>query len=209
MKPNKAKIFGITGGSGAGKSEVARVLASLGAGIICADSVAHAAMKRGAGPAFERIVDEFGAGVIGDDGEICRKALRGIVFADKTKLKTLEGFMHGIILEAIFDSIEKSRKSVIGIDAPLLVPSGLNRHCDHVVGVFAPLDVRIARICARDGLTYADARMRIGNQMPDGELRGHVDYSIENNGTLEELNEKVIVFYNTISAGGLRVASWG
>ncbi|MCL2168536.1 MAG: dephospho-CoA kinase [Defluviitaleaceae bacterium] len=194
-------ILGLTGGSGAGKGEVARILAGLGAEIICADSVAHHVMKKGETPAFDGIVREFGEGVIGADGEICRKKLREIVFVDKDQLKNLERIVHSVIVDMILKAANASTKRVVVIDAPLLVPSGLHKECDHTIGVFAPLDVRTSRICQRDGLSVADAQIRINNQMSDDELRKVMDFEIDNSGTLEELDGKVRKIFDIIIAG--------
>lgn len=190
MKQNKF-IIGLTGGSGAGKGEVAKILSKLGADIICADAVAHGIMKKDASPAFELIVAAFGKSVIGSDGEICRKALREIVFYDKSKLTRLTSLLNPIITDAILNTSSESKAKFVVIDAPLLIPSGLNAHCDVVIGVFAPKKLRIERICKRDGLSEAEALARLDNQMSDNELRPCVDFEINNEYTFEELSEIV------------------
>ena len=192
-------IIGLTGGSGAGKGEAARVFAAFEAEIIDADAVAHRIMRRGESPAFERIVEVFGSGVLGADGEICRKTLGSIVFADSLQLKRLEECSHPVIVDSILTLARKSEKRLIVIDAPLLIPSGLSKICHVVIGVFAPLDMRLARICGRDGISLDAARLRINSQMPDDELRKQVDFAVENDGNLEELHEKVSEIVDIIS----------
>jgi len=196
--PNK-RIVGLTGGSGAGKGEVAKIFAAADAEIICVDSIAHRVMRKGESPAFKMIVDAFGEAVLGDDGEICRRKLREIVFVNKDELKRLTSIVHPYIVEWILEAVASSEKRLVLIDAPLLIPSGLNEYCHHVLGVFAPLDMRISRICARDGLTLEDAQARLNNQMLDEELRQHVEFEIENDARLEELHEKVHKIIDVIS----------
>ena len=199
MTQNKT-IIGLTGGSGAGKGEAAKVLAMLSSEIICADSVAHQVILKGK-PAHQRIVDAFGD-VVDDQGEIDRRKLREIVFANKAQLKLLEDCVQDFIIAEIL-SIAASLGEFVVIDAPLLFQSGLDKICDVTLGIFAPLDVRIQRICERDGLTRHEAMMRINNQMTDLELEELVEYKINNDGTLEELDEKIHNFYDAIFAGSV------
>jgi len=198
MMQNKV-IIGLTGGSGAGKGEVAKVFESIDAQIIDADAIAHRIIRRGESPAYECVIAAFGKGILGADNEICRRKLREIVFANKIQLKMLEDCVHPVIIDNILQLAENSKKQFVVIDAPLLIPSGLDKICHVVVGVFAPLDVRIARICQRDGISADHARLRIDSQMLDDGLRRQVDFVLENGGGLEELDEKVIKIIGIIN----------
>jgi dephospho-CoA kinase len=185
------RIIGITGGSGVGKGEVCRILVGLGAEIINTDSLAHRIILRGESSAYEEILAEFGSNILGDNGEIDRKKLGAIVFADKSGLAALSRIVHKYVRAQCEEIISLSTGDVIAIDAPALIEAAMEDICDDIVGIFARRNLRIKRIMARDGISREAAEKRIGSQMPDAVLRGHVDIAIDNNGTLEELEEKL------------------
>ena len=191
MMRNKPRIIAVTGGSGVGKGEVCRILARDGAEIIDTDSLAHRVMRRGETAAYDEVVAEFGREILGDDEEIDRKKLGPIVFSDKGKLAALSAIVHKYVRAQCEEIVAKSASDTIVIDAPALVEADMQYMCDVIVGIFARRDLRIARIIARDGISSEVAEKRIGSQMPDAVLRGHVDIAIENNGTIHELEEKL------------------
>lgn len=189
---NKPRIIGVTGGSGVGKGEVCRVLAGLGTDvlIIDADRVAHGVILAGK-PAYDKVLVAFGDGILGDDGEIARKKLGAIVFADKAQLSILSDIVHKYVRKECEDIVAANPDRVIVIDAAALVEGDMIGDCDVVIGVFAEHDLRAKRISVRDHISLDAAKQRIASQMADDVLRGHVDVVVENSGTLEELREKV------------------
>ncbi|MCL2353139.1 MAG: dephospho-CoA kinase [Defluviitaleaceae bacterium] len=192
--PNQT-IIGITGGSGAGKGEVCKILSGMGVFIINADAIGHQILlKSSPTAAYDDIVATFGVSILDKDGEINRKALGNIVFADKAKLETLNHLTHKHIIKEIRRIISTQSSNIIAIDAALLVEAGLHKICHKVIGVFADMDVRLDRITQRDGITLAQAKSRIASQMPDATLAGYVDVQIINNGNLEELERQVAYF---------------
>ena len=185
----RSRIIGLTGGSGVGKGEVCRILAERGALIIDTDSIGHMVIKRGQ-PAYNEVLAEFGDGIL-TDNENYRKKLGSVVFGDKIKLEKLSRIVHKYIIEETLHIIKTAENSLIVIDAPVLIEANMAHVCDVVVGVFANRNIRIERIMARDSITAEAAERRIGSQMPDEELARHVDISIQNNGNLAELKEKL------------------
>ncbi|MDR2166571.1 MAG: dephospho-CoA kinase [Clostridiales bacterium] len=187
----QSKIIGLTGGSGVGKSEAARLFAEFGALIIDADRLGHEVILKGATPAYEQILAEFGESILGFNGEIDRSALGAIVFNDKAKLKRLSEIVHKYIIIRIHKIIGENHSKPIVIDAAVLIEAGMDKICDMVLGIFAPSEARIARICARDGLTENEALRRVKSQMDDDELAQHIDVRIDNDGSLEQFKTKI------------------
>ena len=186
-------IIGVTGATGAGKGLVCKILAERGAFVINADIIAHEVIKKGL-PAYDEILSAFSeyADILDADGEIIRKRLGEIAFADEAKLRILTEITHKHIIEEITAKAAKIRAmpenhTSIVIDAPLLIESGLHKHCNKIIGVAANCDLRIARIMRRDGLTEHEARLRASKQTPLETLRQHADVIVENNGSEAQL----------------------
>lgn len=199
---SKPKVIGLTGGSGVGKGEVCRIFASHGALIIDTDSMAHGVYKSGK-PAYDEILAAFGTEILGDDGEISRKKLGAIVFADKAKarLAELSSVVHKYVIVECNEIISATDSSIVVIDAPALIEAAMHNSCDVVVGVFADLAHRISRIVARDSITREAAAARCASQMPDDAVRVHCDIQIENNSDLADLKEVANDAWNRISKG--------
>jgi len=187
---NKPKIIGITGGSGAGKGEVCRILAEYGVQHIDADKLAHTAILRGF-PAYNEVLAAFGRDILQENGEISRKKLGAIVFADKTKLAVLSQIVHKYVQLKCEEIIANTVANTVAIDAAALVEAGMHLTCDAVWGIFAPINTRISRITTRDNISADAAKKRILSQMPDDALRKIVHVSFENNENLTELHNKI------------------
>ena len=183
-------VIGVTGGSGVGKTVASRALQEIGAYIINADEVGHRVILKG-NEAYLDIIDHFGWDVLDKNDEIDRKKLGKIVFNDREKLQILSEITHEHIALQIGMEIFHSKRDFIVIDAPLLIGSGLERFCYKIIGIFAPHDLRISRICERDGVSFKDAESRINSQMSDIELGRYVDIKIYNDCDLEEFEIKV------------------
>ncbi len=153
------KIYGITGGIGSGKSYVARILAeNLGLLYIDTDSLAKEQMKRG-GVSFAGVVETFGADrILGEDGEIDRKALSAIVFADGKAREKLNSLTHPNVIGAVKDTIERVRageceetcRGVI-VESALMIEAGFTDIFDEVIYVRAPIEDRRRRLESERG----------------------------------------------------------
>lgn len=198
MTRNRAvlTIIGVTGGSGAGKGELCRILSAFGVEIIDADKVAHGVIMPGK-PAYREVVNAFGSGILGPKGEIDRKRLGAIVFGNKTSLALLSKIVHKYVCQACEEIFNNTTTPVVAVDAAALTEGGMTGLCDLVVGVFANKQTRIDRIMARDSISREAAESRITSQMSDDELKTHVDIAIENNGSTDELArlaaEKIVI----------------
>lgn len=194
------KIIGLTGTTGAGKGEVGHIFASLGAVICDTDAIYHRLLAESESLRRE-LVDAFGD-ITDANGNVDRKKLAPIVFADPEKLAALNRITHRYVLEEtsriLADAAENGVKVGV-IDAPMLFESGADKMCDTVVGVTAPADVRLVRIMARDGISEEAARKRIENQHTDAWFRETCGKIIVNDTDTEALRQNAERVYKEIT----------
>ena len=184
-------IIGLTGTTGAGKGEVGRVFAECGACVCDTDRIYHRLLAESGDLKLE-LTDAFGD-IADASGTIDRRKLAPIVFSDPEKLLTLNRITHRFVLaetDRILADAAAKGVTVGVIDAPMLFESGADKSCDVVVGVIAPMEIRLARIMARDGIPEDAARKRIANQHPDAWFEAHCGKCIVNDTDTETLREK-------------------
>ncbi len=189
-------VLGITGGSGSGKSQVCKLLSSMGAHIIDADKIGHLVTARE--DVLREIKVEFGTSVINPDGTLNRKELGKVVFSSKEALETLNVITHKKIYDEIEKMLKKSRAEIVAIDAAVLKQTRIKDLCDFIICVVAPTNMRVMRIMQRDFLTEEMALKRINSQPTDAQYAHGVDFVILNNGNVENLNRRVIEIFQTI-----------
>ena len=186
-------IIGLTGNSGCGKSSVADIMhEEYGAFIIDADRIAHEVLLKD-GLAFAEVVAEFGNGILNDDGGIDRRKLGGLVFGNDKMRRQLIEITHKYIVKEMLTLLkqEHERHPHVVLDAPLLIEAELHKSSDAVWLVYASLEVRLARIISRDGLSEAEAHERIASQTEYEKLKKYADVVIDNSGGLAELKAEV------------------
>jgi dephospho-CoA kinase len=187
-------LVGLTGGIASGKSTVSRQLVALGCRLVDSDVQAREVVAPGE-PAWRAIVEEFGREVIGADGQLDRKRLGAVVFADPARRKALEAITHPAITarrQAILDAwAAEGFDGLVVLDIPLLVEIGAAAHMDRVVLVYAEREVQLERLMARDGFDRAEAERRVASQMPLAEKVRHADYVIDSSGVREETAAQV------------------
>ncbi|MFA7636349.1 MAG: dephospho-CoA kinase [Monoglobales bacterium] len=185
------KIIGITGGSGSGKTSAAEIFRELGAFVIDADKISHEITDSDQ-EVLAKIKSEFSDEVF-ENGVLSRKALAKRVFGDKEALLKLNKILHPAITKRIFAIVNSCDNPIIVIDAPLLFSvREIVDLCTETIAVCAPEEVRINRIMVRDGLTYEEAKKRIGSQMSQEELSKKADRVIENDGDIEKLRSVIV-----------------
>jgi len=196
-------LAGLTGGIASGKNSVAVILKGLGAKIIDADLLSRELVGKGM-PAWQAIRYSFGPAVIKADGSLNRKALGEIVFADDEKRELLNSILHPRIIEEERRRIGLIKKdaphSIVIVNAALLIESGNYKDMDKVIVLSADEDIIIKRLAARDGLSPDESRLRIKAQSSISEKLKCADFVVENNGTTEELKEKVVKLYGDLKA---------
>lgn len=194
---------GLTGGIGAGKSTVARMLADRGAVVVDGDLIARELVEPGE-PALAEIAARFGSGVMDPDGRLDRAALADIVFPDPAQLAHLEAIMHPRIADRsaqMLDDAEAAGVPVVVYDMPLLVESDQADLFDVVLVVQAPVEVRLARLAVR-GVAAADAHARMARQASDAQRAAVADLVLDNSGSEEELEGQVERAWQVILAAG-------
>jgi dephospho-CoA kinase len=193
---------GLTGNIASGKSEVATRFAELGATIVDADVLARDAVAIGA-PAYKRVVERWGPEILSADGSLDREALRHTVFADKDQLDELNGIVHPSInrlRRKMVDAARKRGDAVLVYVVPLLFERRLADEFDQIVLVDAPMEVRLDRLVRLRGVTEDDAANMIAAQMVAELKRARADFVIENDGSLEQLNEQVEAVWERLTA---------
>lgn len=182
---------GLTGGIGAGKSTVARLLAERGAVLLDADVAAREVVAAGSA-GLAAVAAEFGAGVLAADGTLDRPALARIVFGDEDRRAALNAIVHPRVRAWMEERAGQAAPgSVVVQDIPLLVESGLAARFDLVVVVDAPDPVRIARLVRDRGMAEEEARARIAAQSPREQRLAAADVVIANDGPVEDLARQV------------------
>ena len=197
MRASKPFVLGLTGGTGCGKSEAARYLASLGAAHIDTDAISRALTAPG-GEALPEIRRAFGDGVFASDGALDRRALAGIVFADPAAKRRLEDIIHPMVLARTMRMIEETDAPVAVLDVPLLFESGMDEMCGETWAMSADEATQIARVRARDGLTEAQARARIANQLPMAELNARATRVIDSARPVAQTREELSRLYREL-----------
>ena len=194
----KIKIVGLTGQTGAGKSSVSRIISSRRIEVIDCDEVSRYVVDNEKSCVADLSL-EFGIQILDVNGSLNRKKLGSIVFGDKEKLSKLNLLILPYICDEVFKRVKRlDEKNVplVVLDAPTLFESGIEKSCDFVVSVIAPLQLRLNRIIVRDHLTDDEARRRIASQHEDEFYTGRSDYVIVNDGDLHDLHLKTLEMIN-------------
>ncbi|MEU5210622.1 dephospho-CoA kinase [Streptomyces sp. NPDC020742] len=191
---------GLTGGIGAGKSEVSRLLESYGAVIVDADKIAREVVEPGT-PGLAAVVEEFGEDVLTPDGRLDRPKLGAIVFADPERLKALNAIVHPLV-GARSAELEASAgpDAVVVHDVPLLTENGLAPLYDTVVVVDAAPQTQLERLVRLRGMAEEEAEARMAAQATREQRLAIADLVIDNDGPLENLEPQVRTVWERLQA---------
>ncbi|MFJ3707688.1 dephospho-CoA kinase [Streptomyces sp. NBC_01387] len=190
---------GLTGGIGAGKSEVSRLLVSYGAVLIDADRIAREVVEPGT-PGLAAVVEAFGESVLTAEGSLDRPKLGSIVFADADRLATLNAIVHPLVgaRSAELEGLAGADSIVIH-DVPLLTENGLAPLYDLVIVVDASPGTQLDRLVRLRGMRESEARARMAAQAGREERREIADLLIDNDGPLEALEPQVRTVWAQLS----------
>lgn len=194
-------MIGLTGGIASGKSTAANRLRELGAFVADADIVSREVIEFP--EVLDKIRSEFGGGVFRADGSLDRRALAALAFSTAQGTAALNAAMHPAILKRLLEAAKNAEAEgypLVFADAALLIETGFHNYCDGVWLITADENARILRIMQRDGLTRDEAALRIARQMPDREKERYATVVIDNDGSPEELMNKVdYEYYKALS----------
>jgi dephospho-CoA kinase len=187
--------IGIVGGIGSGKSMVADAMRKLGGFLVAADSLGHEALRS---PDIKtKVIEHWGNAVLDESGEVDRKKLGRIVFADAAELKTLEAlvfpYIERRIREETADARNRSGVKFIILDAAIMLETGWHRICDKLMFVDTPAELRVSRLAETRGWDAKELERRERAQMPVEEKRRRADAVIVNDADSEKVARQVKV----------------
>ncbi|AVZ72412.1 dephospho-CoA kinase [Streptomyces lunaelactis] len=182
---------GLTGGIGAGKSEVSRLLESYGAVLIDADKIAREVVEPGT-PGLAAVAEAFGPEILNPDGTLDRPKLGSIVFSDPERLATLNAIVHPLVGARSMELEGMAGPDAVVIhDVPLLAENKLAGLYNLVVVVDASPETQLDRLVRLRGMAESEARARMAAQATREQRRAIADLVIDNDGPLEDLEPQV------------------
>lgn len=189
------KFLGITGGIGAGKSEVLKYIKEhYSCEIYLADEVAHEVKKSGT-ECFRQLVELLGEEILSDDGEIDKKKMAEKIFAGQDVLEQVNGLIHPAVKEYLLNRLEAARKredvELFFVEAALLIETSYKDLVDEMWYIRADRDVRIRRLMENRGYTREKAIQIMANQLSEEEFLAGCDCVIDNSGALETAYEQI------------------
>lgn len=196
---SKRKVIAVTGTIGSGKSKAGELFAELGADVIDADELAREVVRPGT-IGLMRIEEIFGPECIDADGTLKRKRLAEMVFGNTELLSRLNQIVHPLVQSLFAETVDSLQKE--GSDHPIiyLVPLLFEANLplarfDEVITISVDSQVAIERAMARDHASRAAILKRMASQLSNEEKCRRSTIVISNNGTVEELKEKIAAVY--------------
>lgn len=193
--------LGLTGGIASGKSAVSKILAELGAVTIDADVLAREVVAPGTA-GLARVVETFGDTVLNTAGELDRERLGAVVFGDPAARARLERIIHPLVRARAAEleraALDRDPDTIVVHDIPLLVETGQVDRFDLVLVVDVPPQEQLRRLVEIRGMTEEAARARIASQADREQRLGVADIVVRNDGTREELRQRVLDIWETL-----------
>ncbi|MBQ3053529.1 MAG: dephospho-CoA kinase [Clostridia bacterium] len=182
-------IFGITGGTGSGKSFVTGIFEELGFTVIDADRIAKDIMAKDK-ILINEIAETFGGEYIDENGQVNRKALGTLVFSNREKREVLNNLTHPKIYQEIIRQAKSGGDKVV-MDIPLLLGSPLEKLCDVIIATICKKNLRIERIMERDNIDIETAVNRINAQLTDEQYIQGSHFQIYTDGSSECVKKQI------------------
>ena len=183
-------IIGITGGTGCGKTTLLKAIEGAGGLILDCDAIYHHLLKTDRS-LLAAIENRFPGTV--ENGELQRKKLGSIVFADKNALNDLNAITHQAIKNEVLCQLN-AQPRLAAIDAIGLFEGDLAELCDVTVAITAPTQARVKRLMLRDGISEEYARSRIAAQHDEAWFREKCDHVLQNDAAVEDFQDKCLAF---------------
>ncbi|MCY8667512.1 dephospho-CoA kinase [Bacillus haynesii] len=194
-------VIGLTGGIASGKSTVAQMFQQCGITVVDADVIAKEAVEQGM-PAYQKIAETFGQGVLLETGDIDRRKLGEIVFANEEKRLQLNAIVHPEVRKMMIkqrDEAVRAGERFVVLDIPLLYESGLEHLTDKVIVVWVPKELQLERLMKRNRFNEDEALNRIHAQHSLDEKKKRADAVIDNSGSLKDTEAQLHQLLDTWS----------
>ncbi|MDF2615820.1 MAG: coaE [Sedimentibacter sp.] len=192
------KVIVITGSIGTGKSAAVDILKKMGFSVLDSDKIVHEGYNKGT-ELYHKVVDIFGKEILNEDGTINRNILGSIVFNDTEKLDILDNLVHTYVREELMKGVENSSEQVIFLDIPLILETidkndSYNLKYDEVWLVYVSEQTqrnRLQKRALKEGKNPEDVLKIIGKQISIERKVSMSDEIIDNEGTLQELEDNI------------------
>ena len=198
----KSIRIALTGGIATGKSTVARMFGELGAVVLDADQAARQVVRPGS-ECSRKLMDLLGPDYFDQDGELKRREVRERIVADERLRGEVNSILHPPIMEAMEAAWQEQQNAPQGrlviFDIPLLFETRLQDRFQLIILAYAPRDLQIARLVARDGVSPAQAEKTLSMQWPIEDKRALSHFIIDNSGSLEETRRQVLSVWRKIT----------
>lgn len=188
-------VVGITGGVGAGKSSVLKILEEhCNCKLVLADDVGNKVKEPGQ-TCYSRIVELLGTDILDEDLTINRMKMAAKIFADSEILEQVNAIIHPAVEEYILEEIEsekdKQEIDVFFLEAALLIEAGYTRYLDELWYIFSEKNVRIKRL--KESRGYSDEKIQqiMEQQLSDEEFKKHADVILDNSNSFEKTSMQI------------------
>ena len=187
-------IIGITGGTGCGKTTLLNLIRQQGGTVMDCDAIYHELLQTDT--AMLSAIDARFPGTV-ENGALNRKQLGAIVFSDEQALLDLNRITHSAVKKEVLRRLE-GKPALAAIDAIGLFEGGLAQLCQVTVAVTAPVELRVKRLMARDGISEEYARKRIAAQHSEEWFREQCNHILENDSTFDAFRAKCVAFLESL-----------
>lgn len=190
------KFIGITGGVGAGKSEILHYLETKdGVKVMLADEIAHELMLPGT-DCYQKLKDRFrNEDIWSEDGSFDRKKLAAVIFSDEGKRETLNGIVHPAVKRYIRTVAEAEREKgelkILVLEAALLIEEHYDEICNELWYIYTREDIRKERLMRSRGYSMQKVQQIFDSQLEESVYRKYCKVVIDNNGTVEEARQQI------------------
>jgi dephospho-CoA kinase len=190
---NEKPVIGLIGGMGSGKSRTAEEFAKHGARVISGDTFGHEALRQ---PEIKQeVVQRWGEKILDEKGDVDRRKVGAIVFADSRERKVLEVFVFPWIERRIGEEIARAQSDpsvkFVVLDAAIMLEAGWAEACDRLVFVDAPREQRLQRLADERDWSAQEVEKREESQWPLSEKQKRAAWILDNSGSPEELSRQV------------------
>ena len=198
MKQNKKQVIVITGSIGTGKSTAVDIIKKMGFQVLDSDKIVHEGYNIG-NELYNKVVQHFGKEILDEDGSINRQKLGQIVFNDEEKLKIINELVHVFVIEELMKGVEICKDEIIFLDIPLILErideeKSYGLKFDEIWLIYVKEQIqreRLRKRAIKENKNPEDVLKIIEKQIPIEEKVSMVDEVIDNEGTVEELKEKI------------------